>query len=71
MSEPSGQIYKIFRMTSWTFRYGIADAYFEHMSTILTTNDIVPEMNTAAFYSKQLSLDYKVRNLFPRLLNKP
>jgi hypothetical protein len=70
VTESPGHIDEIFGMTGRTFSDCTADMYFEHMTTTLTSNDIIPKMDTPPLDCKHLPLYDKVGYLFPCLLNK-
>ena len=48
VAKTARHIKKAFRMAGWTFIYGMLNIRFEHMATILTPYDIIPEMNRSA-----------------------
>ena len=53
-------------MTLGTFMEFCFHTYIEHMSTILTTNHIAPEMYVAPFDLQLLSLDQKAGDFIAR-----
>ena len=57
MPETACQIDQVPGMTGRTIRDIVTDAGSEHMTTILTLDDIVTEMNTATFDGKHFTLN--------------
>jgi hypothetical protein len=71
MSEPTGKVQEIGRMAFRAFGDLVHDGCFEHMSTFLAPQDIVPEMDIAAIDEQQPPLQDEIGDFLPRFLDKP
>lgn len=70
MPEATREIEEIGRMALRAFGDLVHDRCFEHMSTFLAAQDIVPEMNVSTVDEQQPPLHDEVGDLLPRLLDK-